>query len=317
MKIIRNDNSYILKRKINLNNWEKYDEVKIMKAKEILKRIINETVVNDFLFLKEIMNFQKNNDIKARYVNYQNKKCYNCCTSLAMKLKRELDKILKNVYYITCKANGFSTFRGNQNILEAHTFLGYCCLKDNKRCFVIFDAGFRNYNAVIFLENENSDFYNYESGYVRVLSQKNEDYPYKLCFNKTLKRNFKIVDSDINLEFNPYYETLKILDFDKACYRVKHSYKIMDYQNKVCIGLNIINGELTLYSSKKEENYNLKELLLKSDDEIASILKFYFEMMTSDFSVSDFILVLRFIPEWVSSGVLEREVIDDVLLNNF
>ena len=286
MKIYRNNNTFILKKKIDLKHLDNYDEEKINKAKDYLKKIIDETVVDDFKFLEELMKLS-NNNIKETYDNFKNSVCYNCCTSLSLMLKRKLDKILGKTYLITCKSIGFSTP----------------------------DAGFRNYNPMMFYINEDSKNYLYETGTAKIFYQNNKNYPYLLKLNKTLKRNFKIEDTNILLSFNPYYETLNILEYDKECYKAKHSYKIMDYINKVCIGLNIISGDLTLYSENQEEKYNLNFLLEKNEEEIEKILKPYFKYLNKD--IKEFIKVLRFIPYWINSNILYNEIINDVKSNNY
>ena len=314
MKIYRDNNTFILKKKIDLKHLDNYDEEKIKKAKNCLKKIIDETVVDDFKFLEELMKLS-NDNLKEIYDNFKNNICYNCCTSLSKMLKQELDKILSKTYLVTCKSIGFSTPNGDKIIKEAHTFIIYPCLKDNKILFILFDAGFRNYNPIMFYLNEDSDDYPYETGIAKVFYQDNKDYPYLLKLNKTLKRNFKIEDTNILLPFNPYYETLNILEYDKECYRAKHSYKIMDYLNHICIGLNIINGDLTLYSEEQEEKYNLNLLLEKNDEEIAKILKPYFKYLNKD--IKTFIKVLHFIPNWTNSNILYDEIINDVKTNNY
>lgn len=317
MKILRNDGTYILKKKIDLKHLDIYDEEKMVLAKECLKELINNTVVDDFKFLKEMFYLSKNNDLKKVYDNYESQKCYNCCTSLSVMLKKKLDKILGKTYLVTCKSIGFSTPCGDELLKEAHTFIIYPSLKDGKILFTLFDAGFRNYNPMQFYINEESNIYPYENGKAQVIYNSNQNYPYLLKLDKTLKRNFKIEDTNILLFFNPYYETLKINEYDKICYKAKHSYKIMDYCNKVCIGLNIINGDLTLYSKEKEENYNLNELLKISDEQIESILKSYFKALHKEQDLSDFIKILRFIPNWVNAKIVYEEVIKDVETNNF
>ena len=314
MKIYRNNNTFILKKKIDLIHLDNYDENKFNKAKECLKKIINYTVVDDFKFLEELMKLS-NSNIKETYNNFKNKVCYNCCTSLSVMLKNKLDKILGKTYLVTCKSIGFSTPKGDKKIKEAHTFIIYPCLKNNKILFILFDPGFRNYNPIMFYQNENSREYPYETGIAKVFYQDNKKYPYLLKLNKTLKRNFKIEDTNILLSFNPYYETLNILEYDKECYKAKHSYKIMDYLNQVCIGLNIISGEFTLYCKDNEKKYNLNELLEKNNEEIEKILEPYFKYLNKD--IKDFIKVLRFIPKWVNSKIIYDEVINDVKTNNY
>ena len=310
MKIYRDNNTFILKKKINLKHLDNYNEEKIIKAKECLKQVINNIVVDDFKFLEELSKLSNNNNIKEAYNNFKNKICYNCCTSLSTILKTKLDKILGKTSLVTCISVGFSTPNGDKKIKEAHTFIIYPCLKNNKVLFILFDAGFRNYNPIMFYQNKDS-----KEGTTKVIFQNNKNYPYILNLTKTLKRNFKIEDTNILLPFNPYYETLNILEYDKECYKAKHSYKIMDYSNKVCIGLNIINGNLTLYCPEKEEEYNLNDLLEKNNEEIEEILKDYFKYLNKD--VKKFINVLRFIPKWVNSNIIYKEVIHDIKINNY
>ena len=312
MKIYRDNKTFILKRKIDLKHLNNYDEEKISKAKNCLKKIINETVVDDFIFLEELRKLS-NNNIKENYNNFKNNVCYNCCTSLSVNLKKELDKILGKTYLVTCKSIGFSTSNGDKKIKEAHTFVIYPCIKNNKILFIFFDAGFRNYNPIMFYMNEDSNDYSYETGIAKIIYQNNRNYPYLLKLNKILKRNFKVEDTNILLPFNPYYETVNILEFDKECYRAKHSYKIMDYLNHVCIGLNIISGKLTLYYNYNEEKYNLNELLELNNKEIKNILMFYFNDLNKD--LDEFINMLRFIPKWVNSKVIYDEVMNDIKNN--
>ncbi len=311
MKIYRDNNTFILKKKIDLKQLDNYDEEKINKAKEYLKEIINNTVVNDFKFLEELMQLT-NDNIKEAYDNFKNNICYNCCTSLSTMLKIKLDKILGKTYLVTCKSKGFSTPNGDKKLKEAHTFIIYPCLKNSKILFILFDAGFRNYNPIMFYMNEDSNDYPYETGIAKVFYQNNKNYPYLLKLNKTLKRNFKVENANILLPFNPYYETLNILEYDKECFKAKHSYKIMDYLNQICIGLNIISGDLTLHSKNNEKNYNLNKLLEKNDEVIEKILEPYFNG-----KVKDFIKLLRFIPKWVNSSIMYNEVIKDIMINNF
>ena len=180
MKIYREDNTFILKKKIDLKHLDNYNEEKINKAKDCLKKIINDTVVDDFKFLEDLMQLS-NNNIKESYNNFKNNICYNCCTSLSLMLKQELDKVLGKTYLVTCKSIGFSTPNGDKKIKEAHTFIIYPCLKNNKTLFILFDAGFRNYNTMMFYMNENSKSYPYETGIVKVLHQ-NDFLSFYKCF---------------------------------------------------------------------------------------------------------------------------------------
>ena len=272
------DDFQIIKRRINLDNLEEYDFKKIKKSEKILKETISNTLVNDFAFLIKLNKISSNKGItlEEAYNSYKGEIPTIDCIGLSKILKDRLKKIGIKTYFITCKANGFSTKYGDSLIKEAHTFLIYPCKKNKKLLFIVYDSGFRVNKPIIFYDRTSSKEYKYLTGKVKVNYDNNR---YSIKANVRMKRDFSIIKDDINWYFNPYEETINIDSFTKNIYKVKFSYKIMYYSNdkskRFCLGLNIVTKKLDLYSQNNHEEYYLNEFLKLSKEEILKKLDFF------------------------------------------
>ena len=271
------DDFQIIKRRINLDNLEEYDFKKITKSEQILKETISNTLVNDFAFLIKLnkISLNKGITIEEAYNNYTGEIPTIDCIGLSKILKEKLNKIGINTYFITCKANGFSTKYGDSLIKEAHTFLIYPCKKKKKTLFIIYDSGFRIKKPLIFYDKSSSKEYKYLTGKVKINYDKNR---YSIKANVRMKRDFSIIKDNVNWYFNPYEETTNIDYFTKNIYKVKFSYKIMYYNNiprkRFCLGLNIVTKKLDFYSYNYHEEYYLDEFLKLSKEELFQKLSF-------------------------------------------
>lgn len=277
MKIIRNDNSIIKKRKINFNNIENYDKNKIKQGVEYLNQEINNNFVSHFDNINYILHKKNNNNTKFSSYN-KNTGCISDCK----RLKKKLNKIGLKTYLISCKANGFSTPAGDALVKESHVFLLYPTIKNKKIHFTIFDPGFRIPKVISFYDHQNSLNNPYLSvGSVKVKFIKdNTAYPYELVVNKRINYKCESTDADIHWEFNPYYETLSIDDYNEKLYHAMFSLKLMNYPsdlNKyICIRAKVLEKTLEIYTPNKSKLYSFEQLSSFSQQQLKNIFKEYF-----------------------------------------
>jgi len=179
MKIIRENNTIIKKRKINLQQLEEYDQNKINQAIKLLKKEISTSYISHFNNISYMLG-------KTNIFSNKN----NGCISQCQKLKKELKKIGLKTYFVSCQANGFSNPAGDFFVKEAHVFLIYPSLRNNKIFFTLFDPGFRLDNPISFYDSCDSDSTRYLSdGVAKVMFCNELVYPYKLVADKRI--NYK------------------------------------------------------------------------------------------------------------------------------
>lgn len=277
MEIKRSDNSIIKKRKINFKTIDSYDEYKIKQAIEYLNNEITHNFVSHFDNISYVL--QQKNDKNAKFSNYnKNTGCISDCK----RLKKKLSKIGLKTYFVSCKANGFSNPAGDALVKEAHMFLVYPSLKNEKIYFTIFDPGFRNTNVISFYDCQNSLKYSYLSqGIVKVNFVENDiDYPYELTVNKRINYKHEITDANIHWSFNPYYETININDYNEKLYHAMFSLKLMNYPsdlNKyICIRSKLLEKTIEIYTINKCKTYSFKQLSYFNQQQLKSIFKEYF-----------------------------------------
>lgn len=290
MKIIRNDNSIIKKRKINFNNIEYYDENKVKQGVEYLKSEIKNNFVSHFDIITYILH-KNNNNIKFSSYN-KNTGCISDCK----RLKKKLSKIGLKTYLVSCKANGFSNPAGDNLVKESHVFLLYPAIKNKKIYYTIFDPGFRIPKVISFYDQQNSLKYSYLSkGTVKVkFTKDNNNYPYELIVNKRINYKYENIDADIHWKFNPYYETLNIDDYNEKLYHAMFSLKLMNYPsdlNKyICIRSKILEKTLEIYTKNKSKLYSFEQLSAFNQQQLKNIFKEYFLQTTiSNKEVNKFI----------------------------
>lgn len=276
MKIIRNDNSIIKKRKINFNNIEYYDEDKIKQGVEYLNQEIKNNFVSHFDNINYILHKINNNNTKFSSYN-KNTGCISDCK----RLKKKLSKIGLKTYLISCKANGFSNPAGDDLVKESHVFLLYPSIKNKKIYFTIFDPGFRIPYVISFYNQENSLKYSYLSnGSLKVNYTNNNTYPYELVVNKRINYKCESTDADIHWEFNPYYETLNIDDYNEKLYHAMFSLKLMNYPSNlnkyICIRTKILEKTLEIYTPNKSKLYSFEQLSCFDQQQLKNIFKEYF-----------------------------------------
>ena len=249
---------------ISLEELDIYDEKKIEQSKFILRDIIENVVVNDFSFLTTLydISLKERKSIDEVYENYHAEVSVRDCIGLSKILKERLEDRGISTYFVTCKASGFSTKYGDDFIREAHTFLLYPCLRDGRVAFVLYDPGFRVMEPMFFYAGESSFSYPYLNGFIQV---RFENHQYYLYSNVRMKRDFSIVPESVSFFFQPFMETLDMDAFAKNIFRVKFSYKIMNYHKEMdyryCLGLNVVTKRLDFYTRYYHEQYLLQEFL--------------------------------------------------------
>lgn len=271
MQLMRENNTIIKKRKINLNKLENYDEEKIKKATKCLQNIISNSFVSHFnnisYFLGKTSTFSNNTT---------------GCISECKKLKKELNALGLKTYFISCKANGFSNPAGDFFVKEAHVFLLYPSLKNKKVYFTIFDPGFRLEYPISFYDLHNSESIPYLSnGIAEVRFNSKSEYPYEYKVNKRINYKHQISKANIQWEFNPYYQTLNIDQFSEQLYHAIFSLKLMNYPDDldkyICIRAKIIDNVVEVYTIRKSKIFSFNELSSLTKEELENIFKPYFE----------------------------------------
>lgn len=316
MEIKRNDNSFIKKRKINFNNIDTYDKGKIRQATKCL----NNQVTNNFVSHFDNINYvlQHKNDSSVKFSNYnKNTGCISDCK----RLKKQLSKIGLKTYFVSCKANGFSNSAGDDFVKEAHVFLIYPSLKNGKIHFTIFDPGFRFTNVISFYDGQGSLKHSHlHQGIAKVnFIQKNSDYPYELTVNKRVNYRREILDANIHWEFNPYYETLNINDYNEKLYHAMFSLKLMNYPNDlskyICIRSKILEKTLEIYTFNKYKTYSYEQLSVFTPKQIKNIFKQYFlqaEICNKELNkfAKNVSLLIHNVDLYINS-VIDHQVIDE------
>ena len=273
MKIKRDDNTLIKKRKINLKSLEPYDENKVSKAVEYLNNEITNSFTSHFDNIAYVLD-KKDNFSSCN----KNTGCISDCK----RLKKQLNKFGLKTYYVSCKANGFSNPAGDSFIKESHVFLIYPSIKNKNLYFTIFDPGFRINNPISFSDCQNSQEIDYlGEGIAKVNYIKNDiNYPYKLTINKRMNYKHQIVDANIHWRFNPYYETLNIDDYNEKLYSAMFSLKLMNYPSDLnkylCIRSKLLDDIVEIYTLKKNKIYYFQELTHYNKNELRNIFKLYF-----------------------------------------
>ncbi len=306
MNIIREDSSEILKVKRNI--YDKYNFFKMLLAKFYLRRVIKKVIVNDFLFLNDLdkvsrLSLKSYADV---FENYDFLRSYNSCGYICDKLKPYLESLNWHPYFVSCRANGFSTAVGDDYIKEAHIFL-VCAFKRKKGiCYYVFDPGIRLWHVLKFYDGCDSNNCRYAGGKIKVYKNADNLYPYVMVSDHMMDRNFNNLANEMRLCFNPYYEVCDHFNFDKKCFMVKHSYKLMDYRKKICIGLNILNGNLTINYGHVFKRYDLADVLNFSLEEKYDLFWPLFKKMKMDEDdLFIFFNSLNVICLWLKSGAFK------------
>ena len=309
-----NNEILIHKKMISLEELDIYDEEKIEQSKFILRDIIENVVVNDFSFLTTLydISLKERKSIDEVYENYHAEVSVRDCIGLSKILKERLEDRGISTYFVTCKASGFSTKYGDDFIREAHTFLLYPCLRDGRVAFVLYDPGFRVMEPMFFYAGESSFSYPYLNGFIQV---RFENHQYYLYSNVRMKRDFSIVPESVSFFFQPFMETLDMDAFAKNIFRVKFSYKIMNYHKEMdyryCLGLNVVTKQLDFYTRYYHEQYLLQEFL---DMPLESQLQ-HLQFLRKDglFNYQDMIELLEIFKIYSQKNIpiLERKIVKD------
>ena len=276
MEIRRSDNSVIKKRKRNFKNIEPYNELKVKQAIKYLNNEITNGITSNFDNITYALQ-KKNKTTKFATYN-KNTGCISSCK----RLKKELSKLGLKTYFVSCKATDFSNPAGNEFVKEAHVFLVYPSLKNNKLYFTIFDPGFRVTDIISFYDGKDSIKYPYLSqGTINAkYIPNNIDYPYEIVTNKRINYKHEIIDANIHWGFNPYYETLNIDDYNEKLYHAMFSLKLMNYPKDInkylCIRSKILEKTLEIYTINEYKVYSFKELSLLTQQELKNVFKKYF-----------------------------------------
>lgn len=311
MKIIRENDTIIDKRKINFQQLEKYDPTKIEQAIQILKKEISLSFVSHFDNISYLLGRTKSFSTKN-----------NGCISACQKLKKELEKLGLETHFVSCQANGFSNPAGDYFVKEAHVFLVSPALRNNKVFFTIFDPGFRLDNPISFYDLSNSNSVKYLSGKVKVIFRDDAVYPYELVADTRINYKHQISKANIHWNFNPYYETQNINQFNEELYHAMFSLKLTNYPDNLeqYIGINakIIDGIIEVYTFQKNEVYSFEKLRLLTKNELKNVFEPYFKnaCLTND-QLSGFInnlfLLIHNAQEYIHT-IINPEVVNDYKL---
>lgn len=259
MKLYRDDQTFIEKRKINLEDLELYDEEKVKLATVYLNQYVEESLVNQFDYISYVLEDHKKSDFASYNPNTG-------CISDNKKLYQKLKELGMKTYFVSCKASGYSNKAGDNIIKEAHIFLIYPSIRNNRIYYTIFDSGFRMEHPLSFYAGEDSPDVEYlGSGTAKVIYQKENDlYPYQFTVSKRINYQHQVIDADIRWQFNPYFETLHIDEYNEYVYRVIFSLKLMNYPKNLdqylCIRSKFLDETLEIYTMNRVEEYTFEYL---------------------------------------------------------
>lgn len=318
MKIIRDNNSIIKKRKINLDKLPIYDDKKIQIAIKMLNQTIEESFISHFNYISYALK-EENNCKITTFLKTSG------CISDCKRLKTKLKKLGIETYYVSCQANGFSNPAGDLLVKEAHVFLVSPSLKNNQIYFTIFDPGFRMNNVIQFYDTQNSSEVIYEKeGIVKAIYIDNQNYPYKLTVNKRINYKRQISPASIEWNFNPYYQTLNINEFNEQLYQAMFSLKLMNYPQNldkyICIRSKILEKSIEIYTPKKNQIMFYSELSLLTKKQLKNIFKKDFldanltQQQLTEFINNLYILIHN--SDTYIKKIINSKVIEDYLSGN-
>lgn len=320
MEIRRGNNSIIQKKKINLTNLPLYDDEKVRFAIRLLRKQIDDSFVWHFDYISYVLKEQKDVNIKiSSYI--KNSGCISDCK----KLKSQLKQVGLQTYYVSCKANGFSNPAGDLLVKEAHTFLVYPSLRNNKLYFTIFDPGFRIDNIIQFYDTQDSCEISYLiEGMAKVIYCENSNYPYRLIVNRRINYKHQISLANIQWDFNPYYQTINITQFNKQLYQAMFCLKLMNYPkdiNKyICIRSKILERYIEIYTPRKNQKWFYDDLASLTKEQLKNLFEQYFidagltTKQLTNFIRNLFLLVHH--SDIYVNKVINPKVIEDYRLGN-
>lgn len=320
MEIMRGNNSIIQKKKINLTKLPLYDDEKVRVAIQLLRKQIDDSFVSHFDYISYALKAIKDTNIKvSSYIKNSG------CISTCKKLKAKLRQIGLDTYYVSCKANGFSNPAGDLLVKEAHVFLVYPSIRNNKLYFTIFDPGFRLDNIIQFYDKQDSSEVVYlTEGKTKAIYCGDFHYPYRLTVNRQINYKHQISSANIQWEFNPYYQTMNIMEFNKQLYQVMFCLKLMNYPkdiNKyICIRSKILEKVIEIYTPYKSQTLFYDDLFLLTKKQLKNIFEQYFitagleTKQLNDF-IRNLFLLLHHTDLYINK-VVNPKVIDDYRLGN-
>ena len=268
MKVQRLDKTFIYKRKINFKNIDIYDINKINLISNLLNEEINNTFIDQFEYVSFVLNNKSKYNINSG------------CVSQIKHLKSVLKKHEIITYPVSTKASNFSTELGDKIIKEAHMFLIYPTIKNNKLLFNIIDPGLRVKNIVSFYDKSDSVNYKYlNTGLINV-KYINKEYPYSLNINKRLNYEHHEINTNVSFEFNTYFETIDLNNYDKKAFEVIYSLKLMNYPKDndkyIYIRSKIFDKTIDIFTCKIKHTFTYDELSNKNKKELNKIFNPYF-----------------------------------------
>lgn len=316
MEVYRNYKFVIRKRKKCFNNLEEYKEAKMKKAIGLLNQVIDNSFVSHFDYVSTAI------DNKVFLPYNENTGCISDCKEL----KKNLDKIGIKTYFVSCKANGFSNPAGDSFVKEAHVFLIYPSLKNNRLFFTIFDPGFRVRDSISFYSGENSLEYKYlDDGIIQVKClEEGSIYPYEISSNRRVDFKKEVMLANIHWLFNPYYETLCIDDYNEGLYPAMFSLKLMNYPKNIkeyiCIRSKILDKTVEIFTVKRQKMYTFDELFCFTEKDLKKFFNEYFiNSKISEYRINNFIknlfILIHNTDDYIRK-VINSKVIEDYKFGN-
>lgn len=222
----------IKKRKIDLNNLEKFSQERIDEITPILRETIEEYPISTFglisfmrkHFQNSLSETLANSNFDYSSLNYN---CYFLSKIMQDKLKKEgIDG-----YLMTYQANKYALSSGDAKVKEAHISVIYPTMKDDKVFYTIFDPGLKIDKPLSFYEKTDSGLILVNQNKIKVYYEaENETYPYYMDMTGINEYSYNKSNHRIFQRFNPKYETINI---DEMLFPISHElltgYKAISY----------------------------------------------------------------------------------------
>ncbi len=303
--IPRIDGTFIKKKKIDLKNIQKYDISRIQKIESYMAYIIENEYVNNFEMLEKL--FKSDFNLEKIDTDY---KYSVACIEQSKKLKQKMDELGLKSYFVTCKPDRFLSKYGDSLIIESHTILVHPCIYNNKLSFVIFDAGFRIKNSILFTLGKGSKNINFNGGIYKIQPISNEDYTYEIYTNRRIDIKSNVYKRDIHWEFNPCYETLNIDDLYYYLFKIMYSYKIILYSSifkyNPYIVYRVFENRFEYCDGREFYSISLEEIRKMKDDEIICVFSDTISIIGYD--ISKFLYIIKNIIN--NEDIIKHKIID-------
>lgn len=281
MVIKREGMDSIIKEEITDSMYKEYSNEQFEYSKEMLKDTICNYPLCTFDGIKMLRKYYTGDiNLAIDKIPKEDLKSmrYNCYYQVSVLLKKMKD-IGIDGYWLTYKADKFSTEYGDSKIKEMHSALIVPAIINDKKHLILYEPGLK-VDEPIFLKN-NTPVNLKASGQANILigSCMDKEYPYYILIEGINQYSYNKYEHQIYQQFNPKYYTKNPWDVVlPSAYKYLIGYKAtsfsLDKNTRTFITLRHINDELIIYDEESNKKIALSydEIILLGKQRLKQIL---------------------------------------------